>query len=638
MRTRPHHRLRPTAAAGLVAATLAALLPAALVLGAEPAGAATFTVTTTQDQNDGAVNGLSLRDAISASNATVATADVITLQAGATYVLDICDADPTAEEDLNVSGDLDHTDNDPAGGLTIEGNGATIEQTCPGERVLDMRFLQPLTLRDVTIRGGDADLVGSDNAHGGALRGNGTWLIEDSTFTDNRADGIGSAIANGGGSATTTIRRSNIVDNGTGLHGAVRTANSLVVEDSTVADNTTVGLYGLAGMTVRRTTVSGNRGGLAGAVGAVLIDSSTIVGNGGGDSPPAGAGLSFTSGTVEVSNSTFHDNHGTQSGGVYSSGNLTLEVEHATFTGGSGHHLHNSSGTTSLRAVVLGAPASGGACVNGMTLVAVTSFEQGTSCGLAGPGNVSGGGDPKLGPLAGNGGPTQTRMPAFASPVVDLVPADECDLGFDQRGDGRPVDGDFDGEPECDAGAVERPRTPPFTDVAPTHTFFTEIGWMAWNGISTGSLPGPRYKPSDAVSRQAMSAFLYRLAGSPAFTPPPTPTFSDVAASNPFHAEIEWMNAEGITTGFAGGVFKPVAAVSRQSMSAFMHRMAGSPAGPFPAPGFSDVSGSHPFALQIAWMADTGVSTGYDDSTFRPSAPVSRQAMSAFMFRFSALL
>jgi hypothetical protein len=34
------------------------------------------------------------------------------------------------------------------------------------------------------------------------------------------------------------------------------------------------------------------------------------------------------------------------------------------------------------------------------------------------------------------------------------------------------------------------------------------------------------------------------------------------------------MNAEGITTGFGGGLFKPSAAVTRQSMSAFLQRLA----------------------------------------------------------------
>ena len=38
------------------------------------------------------------------------------------------------------------------------------------------------------------------------------------------------------------------------------------------------------------------------------------------------------------------------------------------------------------------------------------------------------------------------------------------------------------------------------------------------------------------------------------------------------------------------------------------------------------------------WMKDKGVSTGFGDGTYRPADAVTRQAMSAFMQRVSALL
>ncbi len=53
-----------------------------------------------------------------------------------------------------------------------------------------------------------------------------------------------------------------------------------------------------------------------------------------------------------------------------------------------------------------------------------------------------------------------------------------------------------------------------FADVGSGHTFFEDIQWMFQTGLSTGTPnpPGkPLYKPSDAVSRQAMAAFLYRF-------------------------------------------------------------------------------------------------------------------------------
>jgi hypothetical protein len=59
-----------------------------------------------------------------------------------------------------------------------------------------------------------------------------------------------------------------------------------------------------------------------------------------------------------------------------------------------------------------------------------------------------------LGPLAENGGPTQTRMPLAGSPAVDAAANSLC-AATDQRGIGRPQDGNGDGSAVCDIGAVE---------------------------------------------------------------------------------------------------------------------------------------------------------------------------------------
>jgi hypothetical protein len=183
---------------------------------------------------------------------------------------------------------------------------------------------------------------------------------------------------------------------------------------------------------------------------------------------------------------------------------------------------------------------------------------------------------------------------------------------------------------------------PTFTDVAGSHPFFLDVEWMAAEEISTGYQPGPTYRPGSPVTRAAMSAFMYRLAGSPSFTAPGNPTFGDVGTGHPFYAEIEWMAAEDITTGTAASpkpLYKPSAAVSRGAMSAFMYRLAGSPA--FTAPGnatFGDVNASHPFYAEIEWMAAEDITTGTPGSpkpTYKPANAVSRGAMSAFMHRLA---
>jgi hypothetical protein len=53
----------------------------------------------------------------------------------------------------------------------------------------------------------------------------------------------------------------------------------------------------------------------------------------------------------------------------------------------------------------------------------------------------------------------------------------------------------------------------------------------------------------------------------------------------------------------------------------------------FAAGQFNDVNENHPFFDDIEWMAETGISEGYQDGTYRPGDPVTRQAMSAFIHR-----
>ncbi len=170
-----------------------------------------------------------------------------------------------------------------------------------------------------------------------------------------------------------------------------------------------------------------------------------------------------------------------------------------------------------------------------------------------------------------------------------------------------------------------------FFDVGAASTFGDEIAWMVGAGIS-GGYPDGTFRPLDPVSRQAMAAFLHRVAGSPS-GPFDDPGFSDVGSAHPFATEIAWMVATGRATGFADGSFRPTTCVSRQAVAAFLYREAGSPSGPFDDPGLSDVGPAHPFATEIAWMVASGIATGYRDGTFAPESCVSRQAAAAFLSR-----
>lgn len=174
-----------------------------------------------------------------------------------------------------------------------------------------------------------------------------------------------------------------------------------------------------------------------------------------------------------------------------------------------------------------------------------------------------------------------------------------------------------------------------FPDVPESSIFNDDIAWMANEGITTG-FAGCNFMPGSQVTRQSMAAFLYRFDGwDRAFHP--APDFTDVSGSHPFYKEIAWMVDEEITTGFPDGSYRPNDSVKRQSMAAFLYRLAGSPNGADPVcteAPFPDVPISHTFCGEIDWLADTGITGGFPDGNFKPGNDISRQAMATFLSEF----
>lgn len=192
-------------------------------------------------------------------------------------------------------------------------------------------------------------------------------------------------------------------------------------------------------------------------------------------------------------------------------------------------------------------------------------------------------------------------------------------------------------------GTPAPPAQPPFADVSANHKFAREIGWMSTSGMSTGvKQPSgkPKYLPKGQVTREAMAAFLFRLAADKSFTAPKSSPFVDVPTNHQFYREIAWMHETGLSTGIKtsrGLVYDPKAPVSREAMAAFLFRLE-KPTYTAPARSpFADVGPGDRFSREISWMYDSGLSTGIRQPggkpKYSPAAAVSREAMAAFLYR-----
>ncbi|WP_084129282.1 S-layer homology domain-containing protein [Demequina sp. NBRC 110055] len=177
-----------------------------------------------------------------------------------------------------------------------------------------------------------------------------------------------------------------------------------------------------------------------------------------------------------------------------------------------------------------------------------------------------------------------------------------------------------------------------FWDVPASHQFHDEIEWLATEEITTGYADGT-FRPSNDVTREAFAAFLYRYAGEPRFSAPSRSPFKDVSSSSQFYKEISWLASTGITTGWSDGTFRPKQEISREAMAAFLYRYSGEPG--FSAPSrspFKDMDSGDQFYREVVWLRSTGITTGFADGTFRPSDDVTREATAAFFERASSIL
>lgn len=197
---------------------------------------------------------------------------------------------------------------------------------------------------------------------------------------------------------------------------------------------------------------------------------------------------------------------------------------------------------------------------------------------------------------------------------------------------------DFQNGYATDAGGTVVFKKPTFRDVPATRTLFAEIEELAATGVVEGwTLPdGTReFRPGANNLRDAMVTYIYRAMGSPAYSPPAKSPFTDVPTSMVFYKEICWAHSRGIAQGWPDGTFRPLAPVQRDAVAAFLYRAAGSPdASASEAARFSDVPTTHVFAKEIGWLARTGISTGWPDGTFRPNAYIARDQMAAFVLRW----
>jgi hypothetical protein len=306
------------------------------------------------------------------------------------------------------------------GTLTIVGAGAR-KTTIDGDhldRVFSVATPAVVSISDMTITGGDSTGGGTSKEidMGGGIYNTGTLTLNHVAVVDNHADGGGGIFSIPG--SYITIENSLIADNTAYEAGGIRFDGGGELINSTVTDNTLLPVPDESYVQDPKLAVT-------------LADE--LSGYGGG--------IDFRGGNnLDIINSTITDNHAIKGGGGLNSAQSYAAATSAT-----------TIGITLLLNTVIAdntSTAGGEQCNVEDNIIQSDGHNLASddSCFLTAPGDLPSR-DPLLGPLAYNGGPTETEALLAGSPAIDSGATQGCPQ-YDQRGVARP-------QGACDIGAYQ---------------------------------------------------------------------------------------------------------------------------------------------------------------------------------------
>ncbi len=202
----------------------------------------------------------------------------------------------------------------------------------------------------------------------------------------------------------------------------------------------------------------------------------------------------------------------------------------------------------------------------------------------------------------------------------------------------------------CDAGQLVHLGVAPlpFSDVLGRFWALDAIAGCYAAGIVAGYSDGT-YRPGEPVARDQMAVYMARaVAGGEAKVPsgPATASFSDVDTSSWAFRYVEYCKAEGVVTGYSDGTYRPTEQVTRDQMAVYVARAMATPTGPADlqhytpptTPSFSDVATSQWAYKEVEFCKSQHVVAGYEDGTYRPESPVTRDQMAVYVARAFELL
>ena len=174
----------------------------------------------------------------------------------------------------------------------------------------------------------------------------------------------------------------------------------------------------------------------------------------------------------------------------------------------------------------------------------------------------------------------------------------------------------------------------PFTDVPADAWFAPAVEYVYGAGYMTG-ISDTVFAPNMPLTRSMMAQILYNMEGRPDTAGLENP-FTDVPDDAWYAKAVTWAASEGVVAGVGQNLFQPEGVLTREQLSAMLYRYQGSPAVGSVEMSFTDAASISDWAqTAMEWAVSQGVLSGKGNGILDPLGQATRAEVAQMLMNFA---
>ncbi|MDY2844580.1 MAG: S-layer homology domain-containing protein, partial [Eubacteriales bacterium] len=177
----------------------------------------------------------------------------------------------------------------------------------------------------------------------------------------------------------------------------------------------------------------------------------------------------------------------------------------------------------------------------------------------------------------------------------------------------------------------------PFTDVYDRDWFYSDVDYVAQNGLMRGT-SADKFSPYSTTTRAMIVTVLYRMEGEPDAG---ENSFVDVPDGAYYTDAVAWASENGIVNGYGQGRFGPNDSITREQLAAILYRYSVykgydvSVGEDTNILSFDDIADLSDYAFTfMQWACGAGLIGGMGDGRLAPKGNATRCQIAAVLHRY----